>query len=113
MPAGWDIKVNNVLEIAVSRDKAIEALIAELEWLSSGISHPDTTAWLFIHYITSTGDASLLDIATEGIKAKVRSIVDAFKLHGHSHFYNSKGELIEKTDQLRALSELLSSRRSG
>ena len=74
--------MGSTLEIAVLSDEAIKALKTELEWLNSGISHPDTTTWLFIHYITRARDPTLLDMAPSDIKERINAILSSFKLEG-------------------------------
>jgi hypothetical protein len=95
------------------RDEAIRDLQTELEWLKDGMSHPDTTTALLIHFITQTRDPSLFDMVPEDIKGRVEQILKRFAAEGRSSFYNSKGMFVDDTETIRLLTELLGRKSSG
>jgi len=91
----------------MSRDEAIKELKTQLEWLDDGMNHPETVAWLFIHYITKQKDATLIDFAPTEIKARIDAVISEFRQAGSLIGYNAKGQTVDHTSVIRELVGLL------
>jgi len=91
----------------MTRDEAIKELKTQLDWLDEGMNHPDTVAWLFIHYITKQRDATLLDFAPTDIKARVIGVISEFRQTGSLVTHNAKGQVVDHTSMIRELVGLL------
>lgn len=91
----------------MTHDEAIKELKTQLEWLGEGMNHPDTVAWLFIHYITKQRDATLLNFAPPDIKARVEGVISEFRETGSLVTHNAKGQVVDHTQMIGELVGLL------
>jgi len=91
----------------MTREEAIKELKTQLEWLDEGMNHPDTVAWLFIHYITKQRDATLLEFAPQEIKARIDGVISEFREAGSLVTHNAKGKVVDHTAMISELVGLL------